>query len=240
MTYIDVSTAPERDHADVLTEFLELSGKTVLDVGCGEGRITRILAKFGATVTGIDPGDRQLERAKAAKINQNEYYIKGSAEKLPSDDKVVDIVVFFNSLHHVPVNQLGKAFSETHRVLKEMGLFYIGEPLAQGPQFELSLPFNDETEVRAAAYDAIKACRTQGFEEIDEAVYTTLSFFQNYEMFRENSISIKPAREKYFNMNDSLMRERFRELGEFCQDGWYFPQYIRINLLAKTKNTRRI
>ena len=39
------------------------------------------------------------------------------------------------------------------------GRVYIAEPLAQGPQFKLSVSFNDETEVRAKAYDAIMSLR---------------------------------------------------------------------------------
>ncbi len=44
----------------------ELSGERVLDVGCGEGIITRAVAARGARVVGVDPSARMIEHARAA------------------------------------------------------------------------------------------------------------------------------------------------------------------------------
>ena len=231
MTDFDVLDALERDHADVLANHLTLNRKSVLDVGCGAGRITRIMAQLGADVIGIDPGDHQLARARAADQVNGEFYIQGTAEQLPSQTSTIDIVVFFNSLHHVHVDHLDWALTEAHRVLKSAGRVYIAEPLAQGPQFKLSKPFNDETEVRAKAYDAIMSSGAQGFGHLYETVYRTDSHFEDFEAYRKNSTSVNPARETYFDHNDAAIRQKFRDLGERRADGWYFPQYIRINIL---------
>ena len=72
MTGVDVPAAPEREHADVLADHLALNGKAILDVGCGAGRITRIMAQLGADVIGIDPGDRQLARAPWRQLDEFE------------------------------------------------------------------------------------------------------------------------------------------------------------------------
>ena len=46
-------------------EFIgDLSGKTVLDVGCGEGYNTRLLARSGARMTGVDISQRMIELAR--------------------------------------------------------------------------------------------------------------------------------------------------------------------------------
>src|SRR5215831_2156327 len=42
----------------------DLSGKDVLDAGCGEGYNTRILARRGARVTGVDISERMLGHAR--------------------------------------------------------------------------------------------------------------------------------------------------------------------------------
>jgi 2-polyprenyl-3-methyl-5-hydroxy-6-metoxy-1,4-benzoquinol methylase len=42
----------------------DLSGKNVIDLGCGEGRNTRLLAKRGARMTGIDLSSRMIEAAQ--------------------------------------------------------------------------------------------------------------------------------------------------------------------------------
>ena len=46
-------------------EFIgDLSGKTVLDAGCGEGYNTRLLARSGARMTGVDISERMIELAR--------------------------------------------------------------------------------------------------------------------------------------------------------------------------------
>ena len=231
MNNIDVSAAPTRNHADVMREHLEFGGRAVLDVGCGAGRITRMMAQLGADVIGIDPGDRQLARARAESRVGKETYVKGTAEQLPSADATIDIVVFFNSFHHVPLDQLQLALREARRVLKTFGSLYLAEPLAQGPQFDLSKPFNDETEVRAKAYDAIMAAAAQRFKHLNEIIYITESYFKDFNAYRENSISVNPARETYFIQNEANLRQSFENLGEHRANGWHFPQYTRVNIL---------
>ena len=39
----------------LLEELVEMDGRDVLDVGCGEGHVARRLSAAGARVTGIDP-----------------------------------------------------------------------------------------------------------------------------------------------------------------------------------------
>jgi len=121
----------ERRHQDALAELLPLPGAQVLDVGCGNGRITRLVAALGAKVIGIDPGERQLERARAEPTVAGERYIKGVAEDLPAADASADGVLFFNSLHHVPVEKMDTALAEAHRVLKPDGWLCIAEPMAE-------------------------------------------------------------------------------------------------------------
>ena len=85
--------------AEALIEHFDLRGdSSVLDVGCGAGRLTRIMTEMGATVTGIEPGERQLERARAHPVIGTESYIEGTAERLPVEDNCATIIIFFNSL----------------------------------------------------------------------------------------------------------------------------------------------
>jgi 2-polyprenyl-3-methyl-5-hydroxy-6-metoxy-1,4-benzoquinol methylase len=57
------------DHDDLLLRILELLGsldaQDVLDAGCGEGFLSRILATYGAQVTGLDLSPRLIEMARA-------------------------------------------------------------------------------------------------------------------------------------------------------------------------------
>src|SRR3954464_7709862 len=78
----------------VLAECGDLQGKRVLDVGCGEGRFSRLLAARGAYAVGLDPIAPLLEAALASRVG-NERYILGAGERLPFGNASFDIVVFY-------------------------------------------------------------------------------------------------------------------------------------------------
>ena len=228
---IDVANFPTKSHGEVIAENMDVRGMDILDVGCGNGHLVRLMTEMGAIVTGIDPAKRQLERAHAQPIIGTESYIQGAAEKLPVDDESATIIIFFNSLHHVPVDQLENAFNEARRAIRDEGILYIAEPLSQGPQFELAKPFNDETEVRAKAYKAIKNAAETGFLEQTEYYYAADVLYSDFDAYRENSTSINPARDYYFQKMGDELRRRFENLGEKRSDGWHFSQPIRVNIL---------
>ena len=94
--------SPKRSHTDVLKDLLEPANTKIIDAGCGAGNITRALTAMGAKVIGLDPGTRQLERARAQQPEGREVYIEGTAEDLPIENQSQDIILFFNSFHHVP------------------------------------------------------------------------------------------------------------------------------------------
>lgn len=227
------ANAPLRTHAQVMSEYLHLAGKRALDVGCGAGQHTRWMAQAGADVIGIDPGEQQLAKARAVEPAGTEKYLKATAEALPVADQSIEIVVFFNSLHHVPVDGMEQALVESHRVLIPGGTLYIAEPLAQGPQFELHRPVNDETQVRAQAYAAITRAAALGFRQELETNYAADVCLADFESFRDLSTSISPEREAYFQAHDTDLRKRFEAYGERRPDGWHFRQYIRVNLLYR-------
>jgi ubiquinone/menaquinone biosynthesis C-methylase UbiE len=231
MTTLDVSDAPLSTHDQVMREYLDLAGKQVLDVGCGAGQLVRRMAQLGAQVIGIDPGQRQLAKARAADPVGMEKYLEGVAEALPVNTASIDIVVFFNSLHHVPAAGMEQALLQARRVLRPGGTLYIAEPLAQGAQFELHRPVNDETQVRAQAYQVIQNAAALGLQQQHEITYAADVCMADFESFRELSTSISPERAAYFGAHDQALRKRFESLGEKRPDGWHFRQYIRVNVL---------
>ncbi|HEB79365.1 MAG TPA: class I SAM-dependent methyltransferase, partial [Rhodospirillales bacterium] len=149
-------TMKKRHNGDMLIETLGLDGKRVADVGCGNGSLARLMVRHGAEVIGVECNPVQLEKAFAEPPAGGETYVSGRAEDLPLEDGSMDIVVFFNSLHHVAVDRQAAAITEAARALKTGGLLYAAEPLAEGPHFELMKPVHDETVVRARALEAIR------------------------------------------------------------------------------------
>jgi len=221
---------PTKDHHEILRELLNVKNKKVLDIGCGAGHLTRLMSQMGAYAIGIDPGSSQLKRALVESVG-TEQYIKGTAENLPIRNNSIDIIIYFNSLHHVPVDQLGIALKEAYRTLENEGILYISEPLAEGPLFNLSQPFNDETLVRREAYKAIKESLNAGFLIKEELFYKTDVIYPDAKTYKENSISINIERKKYFREMGGKFIERFEQWGEKVAKGWKFSQVIRVNIL---------
>ncbi len=230
---MDIATLPLRAHIDVMKEHLKLDGALAYDIGCGEGKMTRQLARNGAKIVGIDPGPQQIRRAEAQPRVADERYVQGFAEKLDIADTSADIVVFFNSLHHVPADAMDKAIAEAARILKSGGSLFIAEPVAAGPQFSLQQLYNDETAVRALALAAIGRASACGLAlELDTA-YVIDASHASFDAYIENSVAINPARATIFAKHAAELRERFERLGEKRSDRWHFAQPIRVHLFRK-------
>ena len=58
-----VSIDPEGTEIEVIHELVDCSGKKVLEVGCGDGRMTRRYADRAALVLALDPNAEKIERA---------------------------------------------------------------------------------------------------------------------------------------------------------------------------------
>ena len=90
---------------DYIDRVVGLAGKTVLDVGCGGGILSESMAQRGATVTGIDLGDKALKVAKLHKLESgvNVDYRLISAEDLAQEQpQHYDAVTCMEMLEHVP------------------------------------------------------------------------------------------------------------------------------------------
>jgi len=124
MTDNSTSAIPEVDRESLIKQHLPLVGARVIDVGCGEGWLTQLVGPETDSIIGIDPSEASIGRARAAKKSSNETYLLASADSLPVDDSWADIVIYYNSLHHLPAELQPKAATETARVLAPGGHSY--------------------------------------------------------------------------------------------------------------------
>jgi SAM-dependent methyltransferase len=229
-----MSQAPRRKHREVIEEFLALKGKRVADIGCGDGSLVRLMTRLGARVTGIEPSAGQIARARAAEPAGDEDYLQAGAEELPLPDASLDIAVFFNALHHVPVALMEKALQEAARALKPGGLLYIQEPIAGGPNFQATRLIDDETEVRAKAYEALQAA-AQGtlFEAEREYTYFAPIRHDSFERFRDHMIAVDERRRPKVEALEAELRAAFEANAVRHDDGFEFDQPCRLNLLRR-------
>jgi ubiquinone/menaquinone biosynthesis C-methylase UbiE len=93
---------------------------TVLDLGCGIGRFTPLLAEtFGGLTYGIDPAERMLAVARVSNPHPRVRYVAGKAERIPLADRTCDLVLVFLAFHHVAHRAV--AAREIARVLRPGG-----------------------------------------------------------------------------------------------------------------------
>ena len=220
----------------LLEQLVEMDGRDVLDVGCGEGYVARRLIAAGARVTGIDPLAGAIETARAAGDAQDTRvtFVDGTAEALPFDDASFDTVVFFNSLHHVPVDSMGLALEVAARVLRDGGVLYVQEPVAEGPAFELLRRIEDETAVRAAALKALERSLDGPFELLASREIVLTVRHADLAALRAHMVSVDPARAASFDAQEDELGRAFERLGRGAESGGReFDQPFRIELLRR-------
>lgn len=141
----EVWTVLSRSGFDVYRDFLntpaffsllpDVNGASGLDIGCGEGHNTRLLAGRGARVTAIDISDAFISHARRheEEAPQGIDYRVASAVALPFDDASFDFAVAFMSLMDIPETRL--VLAEAHRVLRPGGFlqFSIEHPCFATP-----------------------------------------------------------------------------------------------------------
>lgn len=222
-----------RSNEDVLEEVLEIEGAVVIDVGCGDGHLVRWLTKRGAHVTGIEVSPRALARAQSTPPVGHEHYMQGCAEDLPVANRSADIVIFFNSLHHVDQVGLATAIKEASRVLKFGGMLYVSEPLAEGAYFELMKPAHDETRPRMLAYQALQFAPDYGFVREREILHVNAVPLKGFDHLRDRLTSINPHVRARFDESEPQIRETFERLGAKTNGAWTFDQPMRVTVLRK-------
>ena len=161
-------------------------------------------------------------------------YLRAGAEDLPLPEAALEGAVFFNSLHHVPVPLQDKALAEAARVIRPEGFLYILEPLAEGPSFRAGRLIDDETEVRARAYEAIQAA-AEGplFRAEREMTYLTAVRYDSFAHFRDHVIAVDERRRPRVEAKEAALRQAFEANGELRDGVYHFDQPCRLNLLRR-------
>ncbi|HRP59318.1 MAG TPA: class I SAM-dependent methyltransferase, partial [Vicingus sp.] len=108
----------------------------VLEIGCGQGFFSSVLAKKkNTTVVGIDLSKSDIEVAKGRYPQIDFKYM--NAEKLKFQDKSFNEVYALDVLEHV--DNLEKVVSEVSRVLKKGGIFHINVPAEKSEKWLISI-----------------------------------------------------------------------------------------------------
>lgn len=129
--YFEACTAPENRF--ILKHMGEITGKRLLDLGCGAGENSVYFAKKGALCVASDYSPGMVEVARQL-ATANGVRIEGctaNAMALEFPDNTFDFVYASNLLHHLPSPKL--AIMEMRRVLKPGGKACFWDPLKHNP-----------------------------------------------------------------------------------------------------------
>lgn len=213
----------------ILMSIGSVAGLRVIDVGCGEGEVARVLAEQGAEVVGYDPFIDATDWVDTG--NGRFRLARAAADAIPEPDRSADLVVFVFSLHHVPRAQLAGALGEARRLLKAGGMLCIAEPIAEGAHQYVMELYHDETEVRRAAADAMAKFARPRFQSEKEVRYRERRSFANFDEFA--ALAIAGTRFNSYTAEDvlsSAVRGRFDEM--FAIHGPDFDLPVRLNIFS--------
>lgn len=105
--------------------------KTVLDVGCGTGRLVKFLNENGFEAYGCDKADQAVEQAR--RLNKKRAVIKASATSLPFENHSFDLVISISLIEHLNLNEAEKFLIEADRILKPNGFVFLITPNFSSP-----------------------------------------------------------------------------------------------------------
>lgn len=123
---------PEYEEQILPLAAAELDGaERILDIGCGDGQISRMMSARGAMVVGIDPTWNQISVAHQRQGGPS--YLRSTADWLPFDDASFDATVACLVFEHI--DAVDAAIAEVARVTKPGGrfCFFLNHPLLQTP-----------------------------------------------------------------------------------------------------------
>src|SRR6202522_1738201 len=170
----------EQHHLDITAKTIRRMslrpGERVLDLGCGSGWATRLLARlvgegpdgFGQVV-GIDVSDEMIREARAAsKDFDNVLYVWGSAQQIPWEENYFDKVLSVESFYYY--SDQDRALDELFRVMAPQGRLFILINLYQDNPYSLQwVPkLKVPVHVRSAA-EYVELLKAHAFQNVEYA-----------------------------------------------------------------------
>jgi ubiquinone/menaquinone biosynthesis C-methylase UbiE len=219
-------------NSEVLQKYVACPGRTIIDVGCGNGDSVRWLAAQGARVIGLD-NPEMLAKARSNPDGGKEEYVAGGAQQLPFADGFADAILYLASFHHVPVEAMAAAAQECRRVLKSGGSAFFVEPVYRaGAYSELTRLVEDEREVQKKAHETISTLAGSGLAMGKEEFFYMERSFGDYTHLCEFFVA-DATRRAAILVQARKITARFSAAAGMRFDAFRYRSICRLNILVK-------
>jgi ubiquinone/menaquinone biosynthesis C-methylase UbiE len=112
---------------NIIKKYLQ-SNHIGVDIGCGDCRITSILAKTIGKVYGVDNQIKPLQFAQRLVKAENLTLTQANCLRLPFKNSTFDVAFVFDVIEHIPFCQISQLLSEVCRILKKNGFMFLTTP----------------------------------------------------------------------------------------------------------------
>lgn len=220
---------------EIFESLLSLDGQQILELGCGDATLTRLIATQGKDRSILATEVDEIQHEKNLQIDDlpNISFQLAGSEYIPADRNSIDTVFMFKSLHHVPVESMDQALLEVNRVLKPGGKAYISEPIFSGDFNEILRIFHDEERVRNAAFDALKRAVESGLFSLQQEIFFKNPVeFENFNQFADKVIAVTHSEHKL--SDEMLTKVKWKYKQTYIKNQGQFLAPIRVDLLSKS------
>ncbi len=219
---------------ELMGELLPLKDATVVELGCGSARMTRMMVERFAPRRVIATEVDEIQHDKNLAIDDlpGVTFVVGGAQHIDLPDREADVVIMLKSLHHVPMEAMDQAMDEIARVLRPGGLAYLSEPVFAGEFNEILRLFNDEQRVREAAFAAVAGAVERGLLAArQQRFFLSRSCFADFGEFEQRILRATHSNHQVDEALYHRVKEAFAaRLGEA---GAEFLNPMRVDLLVK-------
>jgi ubiquinone/menaquinone biosynthesis C-methylase UbiE len=220
--------------AEIIADLLDLSGKHLLELGCGAAWMTRLLAdQFQpASIVATEVDSIQHEKNLGLPEIPNVSFRFGGAEAIDLPDESIDAVFMFKSLHHVPSGLMDPALREIRRVLVPGGHAYFSEPVYWGAFNDLIRLVHDEKAVRQAAFATLVRAVEDGMFELEREVFFQVpGTYEDWDVFEARFLKVTHTELAIDETSYAEIKQAF--MAHMTPTGAHFLKPHRVDLLRK-------
>lgn len=211
------------DNVDNMVQSLNLNGKRLLDIGCGQGRPACILAeKYGAYVVGIDLEsqliERSIQRAESMGLSKQTEFQTVVAGALSFEDESFDIII--SSGAFTQIEDKVSLYKECLRVLRPGGILSCYDWMKSEGEYSTDMLYWFELEGLTYAMET----KAKHKELFSEAGFSSSTITDRSPWYRER------VKQEYEQISTKYYQQIIEIMGQ--EDGDKFVENWRVTMMV--------